>query len=91
MKALFAAVFVTGFSLFAATASASPDWDGSRRPGWGGDRCVVSFQKCDFALGGNCLKWNNKTFPIRHHEARWACRRAEQEYGRVRHCRVSCR
>lgn len=81
MKMVLAAMVVLGFSVFATDASA--------RPGWG-HQCSVSFQKCDFAIGGNCLKWNSKTFQIRRDQARWACYNAERQYGRIRHCYVQC-
>ena len=87
--------------LFTLTTSAFADWG---RPGWGprpphgpgwGPRppmfCSVTFQKCDFALNGICVKWNNKGFQVPYHEANWACDRAYREYGQIRNCYVSCR
>lgn len=81
MKAIFAVMFA--LTMFSAEAGARP-------PHWGG-HCTVSFQKCDFGFAGNCLRWNRKTFTVRRNEARWACRRAEQQYGDIRNCYVNCR
>jgi hypothetical protein len=52
--------------------------------------CTVTFKKCDFNINGFCVKWNNKGFQVGYREARWACRRAQQEYGMIKNCQVRC-
>lgn len=65
-----------------------PGGPGWGNPGWG--MCSVTFKKCDFALNGFCVKWNNKGFQVARHEARYACYRAQQEYGQIKDCYVQC-
>ncbi len=88
MKSLSFALFT--LALFASTSAKADEW--SRRPGhpgWG-RACIVSFKKCDFNVNGFCVKWNNKSFRVSYREARWACQRAQQEYGYIKNCRVQC-
>lgn len=88
MKTVKSLVLAAAVSAASLTAFARPGDDRDfRRPG---RSCEVNFKKCDFAIGGACVKWNNKSFRIDPRDARWACNRARQEYGRVKDCYVRC-
>jgi hypothetical protein len=96
MKTLSSVLFALVLSTTAALADDNDfGWDrGDRGPGWGHPGrgvCTVTFKKCDFNINGFCVKWNNKGFQVGWRESRWACQRAEQEYGMIRNCRVQCR
>ena len=84
MKGLILAAAVSVVSLAAFARHDDRDF---RRPG---RSCQVIFDKCDIAVGGVCLKWNNKSIRVSQREARWGCRIARQEYGRIRNCYVRC-
>ena len=85
MKFVTAFVFALVFSALSFTAEARPGHGGGH-----GGRCAVHFQKCDFEIAGNCVKWNRKTYPIHWSERHYACRDAAYEYGHIRGCRVDC-
>lgn len=93
MKTLSALVLALTLSSTAAMADqwgpGPGDWNRPGHPGWG-RQCTVSFKKCDFNINGFCVKWNHKAFQVSWREARWACHRAQQEYGQIKNCHVQC-
>jgi len=88
MKSL---LFALVFSLFSLSAFAEVNTDfRPGRPDHGWRQCTVRFQKCDFGFGGNCVKWNKKSFQVSRREARYGCEIARERYDQVRRCRVDC-
>ena len=57
-------------------------------PHWG--TCTVLFKKCDFAINGFCVKWNNKGFQINRRDYYYGCQMAANQYGEIRDCRITC-
>ena len=76
-----------GGMLFSSIGFAADNQSILNRPG---RMCTVSFKKCDFMIGGRCIKWNNKSITVHRRETHDICDRLAYEYGRIRDCRIDC-